>query len=205
MMVKNRDQAVRIGQLSQGEPAWFIAESERTTYLEHVDHSITFKIALHELFGHGTGKLLSELNPGKYNFDINNPLINPLTGQPIKTWYSQGQRTSSVFGEMDMSLEECRAEAVAAYLAFNEGILATMGYSDSSEITAEDCEFLRNICTGVILITGQWFITCISHSASLVSAPSIATNQKTRYEPLARQLTSRSSVHSCHQVSVPLW
>lgn len=140
-MVKTRDQALRVGELSQGEPAWFIAEAERTTYLQHVDQSVTFKVALHELFGHGTGKLLSQLGPDEYNFDIKNPPMNPLTGTPITSWYSQEQRTSSVFGEMDMSLEECRAEAIAAYLAFDKGILSTMGYSDSSDITADDCRF----------------------------------------------------------------
>ncbi|EAU32028.1 predicted protein [Aspergillus terreus NIH2624] len=141
LMVKTRDQALRVGELSQGEPAWFIAEAERTTYLQHVDQSVTFKVALHELFGHGTGKLLSQLGPDEYNFDIKNPPMNPLTGTPITSWYSQEQRTSSVFGEMDMSLEECRAEAIAAYLAFDKGILSTMGYSDSSDITADDCRF----------------------------------------------------------------
>jgi len=110
-------------------------------YLQGVDHSVTFKVALHELFGHGTGKLLFEMGPDQYNFDIKNPPVNPLTGQPITNWYSQGQPTSSVFGEMDMSLEECRAEAVAAYLAFDKGILSTMGYSDTSKITADDCEY----------------------------------------------------------------
>lgn len=141
-MVKNRDQAIKPGELSQGEPAWFIAESERTEYLQIVDHSVTFRVALHELFGHGTGKLLSEQESGEYNFNIESPPVNPLTGQPVKSWYCDGQRTSSVFGEMDMSLEECRAETVAAYLAFDEGILSTMGYSDTSAITADACKRL---------------------------------------------------------------
>ncbi len=53
-MVKNRDQALGIDELSQGEPAYFIEESEKETYLKHIDQSVTFKIALHEVFGHGT-------------------------------------------------------------------------------------------------------------------------------------------------------
>lgn len=87
-MVKNRDQAMGVGELSQGEPAWFITESERTRYLQHVDHSVTYKVALNELFGHGTGKLICEYDsdqPERYNFDIANPPVNPLTGKPITT------------------------------------------------------------------------------------------------------------------------
>lgn len=51
-MVKNRDQAMGIGELSQGEPSWSTAESERTTYLQHVDHSVAYEVTLHELFGY---------------------------------------------------------------------------------------------------------------------------------------------------------
>ncbi|KAJ5618520.1 hypothetical protein N7528_006631 [Penicillium herquei] len=159
IMVKNRDQAMRVGDPSQGEPAWFIAESERTRYLQHVDHSVTFKVALYELFGHGTGKLLCEYDsdsPKRYNFDIENPPVNPLTRKPISTWYHPGQQTSSVFGELDMSLEECRAEAIAAYLTFDEGILSTLGYSDTSEITADD------IIYNVYLAFGQLGIAALN-------------------------------------------
>lgn len=67
-------------------PAYFIEESEKETYLKHIDQSATFKIALHEVFGHGTGKLLSETSEGEYNFDIAEPPLNLLTGKLIISW-----------------------------------------------------------------------------------------------------------------------
>lgn len=134
-MVKNISQTSEFGQLSQGEPAFAIHEDERVTYLQHIDYSVTFKVTLHELLGHGTGKQLDETN-----FDINNPPGHPLTGEPIKTWYKPDEQSSSVFGDLDMTLDECRAEAIAAYLAQNTDILDTMGYTESSPITADDCE-----------------------------------------------------------------
>lgn len=151
MMVKNRDQALGIDELSQGEPAYFIEESEKETYLKHIDQSVTFKIALHEVFGHGTGKLLSEISEGEYNFDIAEPPLNPLTGKPITSWYKIGERTSSVFGDMDMSIEECRAECVAAFLAHDTRILSALGYTDDSAITADDCKLARKTATKVLL------------------------------------------------------
>ncbi|KFY97748.1 hypothetical protein V500_01932 [Pseudogymnoascus sp. VKM F-4518 (FW-2643)] len=135
MVVKNRDQALGIDELSQGEPAYFIEESEKETYLKHIDQSVTFKIALHEVFGHGTGKLLSETSEGEYNFDIAEPPLNPLTGKPITSWYKIGERTSSVFGDMDMSIEE------------------SLGYTDDSAITANDLIYNLYLSFGQLGIT----------------------------------------------------
>lgn len=84
-----------------------------------------------------------------------------------------------------MSLEECRAEAIAAYLAFDEGILSTMGFSDTSEITADDSKKLlkeqRNISETQEPNHEQSSTTCTSHLASSESPHLIATNPKPRY------------------------
>lgn len=132
-MVSNVNQALRPGQESQGELAFAVDISERSTYLQHVDAAVHLKVSLHELLGHGTGKLLSEAN-----FDSERPPHHPLTGKPITTWYKEGQHTSTVFGELEMTLEECRAEAVAAFFALDSRILTTMGYTECSSITADD-------------------------------------------------------------------
>ena len=43
-------------------------------------------IAFHEIFGHGSGKLLTQWwETGEFNFDSEN-LINPLTGEKISSW-----------------------------------------------------------------------------------------------------------------------
>ena len=43
-------------------------------------------IALHELFGHVSGKLLTQWwETGEFNFDSEN-IINPLTGEKISSW-----------------------------------------------------------------------------------------------------------------------
>nr|POE54251.1 isoform 2 of dipeptidyl peptidase 3 [Quercus suber] len=56
--------------------------------------------AIHELLGHGTSKLLSETSPGEYNFNQHEPPTNPLTGEPILTYYLPGQTWGSVFGKL---------------------------------------------------------------------------------------------------------
>lgn len=82
------------------------------------------QVANHELLGHGSGRLLTE--------DDRN-VINPLTGKPIESWYKSGETYASRIGECSSSLEECRAESVALYLASNKTILELFGFRTEAE------------------------------------------------------------------------
>ena len=44
------------------------------------------QVGLHELLGHGSGKLLCQLEDGSLNFD-QAATIDPLTGQPVSSFY----------------------------------------------------------------------------------------------------------------------
>jgi dipeptidyl-peptidase-3 len=116
----------------------FVDPSEVGTYLLHQYHASYLHITIHELFGHGTGKLLIEDGSGSHNFDIAHPPTSPLTGEPIRTWYKPGQTWTSVFGNLATSMEECRAECVGSYLLTLLPLLRIFGYTESSEITADD-------------------------------------------------------------------
>lgn len=91
------------------------------------------QVGIHELLGHGTGKLLQETSPGVYNFPINHPPVSPITSQPINTYYKPGETWSSVFGAMSSSYEECRAECVAMALSCDFSILQIFGFGDGTE------------------------------------------------------------------------
>jgi dipeptidyl-peptidase-3 len=78
--------------------------------------------AIHELLGHGTGKLLSETSPGVYNFDNQDPPKNPLSGKPVTSYYLPGQTWGSVFGKLAGTVEECRAILMSEYLMDNEDL-----------------------------------------------------------------------------------
>ncbi|CAG8971088.1 hypothetical protein HYALB_00009689 [Hymenoscyphus albidus] len=86
-------------------------------------------VVLHELLGYGTGKLMCQENDGRFNFDINNPPIDPITEKPISSWY--------------------KAEPVGAYLLDDKELLAFLGFADESEITAEDFTYNLYLQLGV--------------------------------------------------------
>jgi dipeptidyl-peptidase III len=111
----------------------FIRKQDDELYRKYRDPAFEVQVGIHELLGHGTGKLLQETSPGVYNFDVKNPPTSPVTGRPITTWYKPGQTWSSVFGSIASSYEECRAECVAMALACDFEILQIFGFGDGKE------------------------------------------------------------------------
>lgn len=107
-------------------------------------------VVLHELMGHGTGRMMTEESVGKFNFDIQNPPINPLSGEPITTWYKPGQTWTGQFGDLATTVDECRAELVGAYLMDDVELLSLLGHDERSQVTATDRECI-NPCKYIIV------------------------------------------------------
>ncbi|KAL3437122.1 peptidase family M49-domain-containing protein [Aspergillus tetrazonus] len=130
-------------------PCHWIEPSELKQF-KRTTHIVRFlTTAIHELIGHGTGKLLSETSPGVYNFDQQNPPISPLTGTPVTSHYLPGQTWTGVFGELAGTVEECRAILVSEYLMDNKEVLGIFGYTDDSEITVDDLLYTTYLNIGV--------------------------------------------------------
>ncbi|KAI8819088.1 peptidase family M49-domain-containing protein [Fimicolochytrium jonesii] len=112
------------------EKITFISDEDAVLYKKYSGPAFEVQVGLHELLGHGSGKLLQEESAGKFNFDHKNPPISPLTGKPITTWYKPGETWGSVFKSTAASYEECRAEAVAMYLGVDKEIQSIFGNTD---------------------------------------------------------------------------
>ena len=108
----------------------FIRVEDLEIYLRCRDSAFEVQVGIHELLGHGTGKLLQESAPDEYNFDVKAPPVSPITSNPITTWYKPGQTWSSVFGSISSSYEECRAECVAMALGCDFEILKVFGFGN---------------------------------------------------------------------------
>lgn len=117
----------------------FIHPDDLELYNAWDSRAFELQVANHELLGHGSGKLFQEAADGSKNFDPEK-IINPLTGKKITSWYKPGQTPGSVLGEVSSSMEECRAETVALYLASNPTILNIFGYTDKK--TCDDVVYI---------------------------------------------------------------
>lgn len=115
-----------------------VDESEQETFKEHRFHAYYVWVVLHEILGHGTGNFLKELSPRNFNFNPGDPPSNPITGEPIETWYRPGQTWTGVFGDLSTTVDECRAELVGAYLIDDKDILSIFGYTQHGKIKPDD-------------------------------------------------------------------
>ncbi|MCJ1404909.1 hypothetical protein MMC11_008135 [Xylographa trunciseda] len=125
----------------------FIAPSEVAVYMTSEYDAFYIWVVLHELLGHGTSKLLTQESETIFNFDIHNPPISPLSGQPITSWYKPGQSWTGVFGDLATSLDECRAECVGAYLMDHEELLKMFEFNGSKMTASDTAGILTNAIT----------------------------------------------------------
>jgi dipeptidyl-peptidase-3 len=119
----------------------FIAEAEVAAFQKAKFPAYYIWVVLHELLGHGTGKMMCEHADGSFNFDKESPPIDLLTNKPIVKWYLPGQTWTGQFEDLATTVDECRAELVGAYLMDDKELLELFGYTDETDITAEDLTY----------------------------------------------------------------
>ncbi|MFH4978365.1 hypothetical protein AB6A40_005074 [Gnathostoma spinigerum] len=126
----------------------FLKEIDEELYREYQKHSFTVQVGLHELLGHGSGKLLQRNIDGTFNFDRN--LKDMLTGNAVTSWYEPGETWSSKFGFLSSAYEECRAEAVGYFLSCSSDILKIFGYEGEMADTVKYINWLSGLRSGLV-------------------------------------------------------
>lgn len=102
-----------------------VTDADWEAFKSHFMTAMQVGVGIHELLGHGSGKLFVKKADGTSNFDA--ATLNPLTGAPITSWYHEGETWSTRFLDLSNPMEECRAEAVALYLCVLPDILRIFG------------------------------------------------------------------------------
>lgn len=122
-------------------------KEELVTFIDHDlqdkfrkwrDDSFEVQVGLHELLGHGTGKLLQETSRGEFNFDQEN---HP----EIKSYYKSTDTWGSLFGTVAGSFEECRAELVALYLILKKPQQVLEIFDIKTEQDQKDVQFIATL------------------------------------------------------------
>ncbi|OQV25420.1 Dipeptidyl peptidase 3 [Hypsibius exemplaris] len=102
----------------------FLLKSNRTRVFDVI-------VGLHELLGHGSGKLFHEFANGSFDFDIAT-IGNVSKFGAVNKWYRSGETLETKFGRLGNVLEECRAETVAVYLSLFPEVLKIWGVHEKN-------------------------------------------------------------------------
>uniref|UniRef100_A0AAQ5ZH93 Dipeptidyl peptidase 3 n=1 Tax=Amphiprion ocellaris TaxID=80972 RepID=A0AAQ5ZH93_AMPOC len=124
---------------TQKEKLTFLKEEDKDLFIKWKGPSFEVQVGLHELLGHGSGKLFVQDDQGKFNFD-ESKVVNPETGEPVSSWYRGSETWDSKFSTIASSYEECRAECVGLYLCLNKQALSIFGHDEQD---AEDVVYVN--------------------------------------------------------------
>ncbi|VDM36975.1 unnamed protein product [Toxocara canis] len=128
----------------------FLVKEDEELFLKYHKEAFEVQVGLHELLGHGSGKLLQRNKDGSFNFDRN--LKDMLTAGPVSSWYEPGETWSSKFGALSSAYEECRAEAVGYFLCTFPDVLKIFGYEGETAETVKYVNWMSEIRAGLLAL-----------------------------------------------------
>uniref|UniRef100_A0A8C2WVL1 Dipeptidyl peptidase 3 n=1 Tax=Cyclopterus lumpus TaxID=8103 RepID=A0A8C2WVL1_CYCLU len=145
---------------TQKDKLTFLQEEDKDLFIKWKGPSFEVQVGLHELLGHGSGKLFVQDDMGKFNFD-QSKVTNPETGEPVSSWYRGSETWDSKFSTIASSYEECRAECVGLYLCLIKQVLSIFGHEGQD---AEDVVYVNWLSMVRAGLLGLEFYTAESKS-----------------------------------------
>ncbi|XP_015229344.1 PREDICTED: dipeptidyl peptidase 3 [Cyprinodon variegatus] len=134
---------------TQKEKLTFLEEKDKDLFIKWKGPSFEVQVGLHELLGHGSGKLFVQDDHGKFNFD-QSKVVNPETGEKVSSWYRGSETWDSKFSTIASSYEECRAECVGLYLCLNKQVLSIFGHEGQDAEDVVYANWLSMVRAGLL-------------------------------------------------------
>jgi dipeptidyl-peptidase-3 len=134
---------------AQDKRVSFVAPEDQELYTKLRGVAFEVQVGLHELLGHGSGKLFKKKDNGEFNFD-KDVVTNPLNGSKISSWYNAEETWDTVFSTVASSYEECRAECVGIYLSTNRDILKIFGHEGCNADDVMYINWLNMLRSGLL-------------------------------------------------------
>ena len=123
------------------KPSPFVSPEDNEILKKWKVPSFEVQVGLHELLGHGSGKLFYA---GNYPAE----LTSPLSGDKV-CCYGAGDTYDSVFTSIGSSYEECRAECVGLHLCLEAGVCEIFGHSGADVEDIKYTNWLSMVLAGV--------------------------------------------------------
>ena len=138
----------------------FVSEADQDKYKALKEHAFEVQVGIHELLGHGSGKLYHVETPDSETL-MKSDLKHPITGETISgPFYDKGATWNSTFGKISPSYEECRAECCGLFLCLESDILEVFGVHETiSSPAITDVSYVNWLLMARAGLTGLEFYT----------------------------------------------
>jgi len=144
---------VSLGNVLQAKPSGqkitFLTDADQEHFENYKSPSFEVQVGLHELIGHGSGKLFKEMNDGTFNFDKDN-VLHLEKKSKISTWYAPGETWDTKFSTYASSYEECRAECVGLLLCLDATVLKIFGHEGEEAEAIVYANWLSMVRAGLL-------------------------------------------------------
>lgn len=124
------------------------SKSESDIFSRHQKKAYLAQVAGHELFGHGSGRLIyRDEKTGKCPVSMAAP-INP--DKIITSCYEKGETYSTIFKDIGTSFEECRADLAGLWLQNFESMTHLFNWTKGEEATFRWTSMMQEARKGIL-------------------------------------------------------
>jgi dipeptidyl-peptidase-3 len=125
----------------------FLTDDIIPTFIRYFRATRTLNVAIHELYGHGSGRLFSAADVARGDIP---DLLTP--GKFVKTFYKEGETYQEAFGSLQASYEECRAETTSLHLGLKDEVLEMFGVAPEDRRDFRVCFVLNLLHYGLMTL-----------------------------------------------------